>query len=123
VIRIVGIQKSPVPEKEFILLQNQGSLRIKLRGHVVASDHAFEGGQLDLAGHAFKDDVLVPAGMFVILFSGSGTPRWARTKEGQMIFYAYMERVHSVWNDVSCPVHMLATQHSYAERPTAVLLK
>jgi hypothetical protein len=123
VIRIVGVQRSSTPEKEFNLLQNQGSLRAKLRGHIVAADAAFEQSNLNLGSFAFGDEMQIPPGMFVILFSGSGEARWAKTKEGQMIYYCYMGRESSVWEHISGSIHVLSTQHTFAERPPALLLK
>ena len=39
-IRIVGIQRAERPEEEFVLLQNQGGMRLNLRGHVILTDAA-----------------------------------------------------------------------------------
>ena len=122
-IRIVGVQRSSIPEKEFVLLQNQGSLRAKLRGHLVASDEVFQTFDLSEGAHAFTDEEHIPAGMFVILYSGCGEPRWAKTKEGQLIYYAFMGRRSSVWEHIPGAIHILSTQHTYAERPPALLLK
>jgi hypothetical protein len=123
VIRIVGVQRSAIPEKEFVLLQNQGSLRLKLRGHVLVSDASLEASDLSLGAHAFSDEELIPPGMFVLLFSGSGTPKWSKTKENQLVYYAYMNRRAPVWENVPGAVHILSTHHTYTERPPALLLR
>lgn len=61
--------------------------------------------------------------MYVILFSGSGTPRWAKTKDGTMVYYSYMGREDSVWNRTSGPLHILNRVHSYtSERREALLV-
>ncbi len=122
-IRIVGVQRSAYPEKEFILLQNQGSLRLNVRGHIVASECAIQSTDLNSGAHAFAEEALVPPGMFVLLHTGTGTPRWAKTKEGAMVYYTYMNRAHSVWENTPGPIHVLHTQHTYAERPPALLLR
>jgi hypothetical protein len=72
VIRIVGLQRNESTTQEFILLQNQGSLRLSLRGHVIVSDAAIENSDLSFAAHAFNDDVQVPPGMYVLLSTGRG---------------------------------------------------
>jgi hypothetical protein len=123
VIRIVGVQRSATPEKEFVLLQNQGSLRVRLRGHILASDAAFDTCDLSVGSHAFSDDELIPPGMFVLVFTGSGTPRWTKTKENQLVYYTYMNRRGPVWENAPGSVHILTTQHSYVERPPAMLLR
>jgi hypothetical protein len=122
-IRIVGLQRNAVPDKEFVLLQNQGGLRASIRGHVVASEVAFHAGDLGGGSHAFNDDVLVPPGMYVILYTGNGSPRWARTKDGQMVYYTYMNRSSAVWDSLPGAVHVLSTHHTYAEKPPALLLR
>ena len=121
-LRIVGVQKNAFAEQEFVLLQNQGSMRISLRGHVVLSECAVDTGDLGITAHAFKDDVNVPPGMYVILFSGSGVPRWAKTKDGAMVYYSYMSREASVWIRGAGPLHVLNKIHTYAERREALLV-
>lgn len=115
-IRIIGVQRSSEPEKEFVLLQNQGGLRLSLKGHILASEDAFENGDLSVGTHAFTDEAYITPGMYVILFSGSGAPKWAKTKEGQPVYYAYMNRDRSVWNRAEGSLHILAKQHSYQEK-------
>ena len=122
-IRIVGVQRNELANREFVLLQNQGSLRIGLRGHVIMSESALDNSDLANAAHAFTDDVLVPPGTYILLSSGAGHPRWVRTKDGTMVYYAYMNRVEPVWNLCVGPLHVLGTQHTYAERANAVYLR
>jgi len=123
VIRIVGLQRNESTAQEFVLLQNQGSLRLSLRGHLVVSDAAIEHADLSFAAHAFNDDVLIPPGMYVLLSTGRGTPRWTRTKEGALVYYAYMNRDSAVWDRIVGPLHILCTQHTFTERPPALLLR
>ncbi len=122
-IRIVGIQRNEVPEQEFVLLQNQGSLRLNIRGHLVMSQSALEGADLASFAHAFSDEALIPPGMYVVLSTGVGEPRWTKTKEGQLVYYAYMGRRQAVWDRCSGPIHVLATQHTFAERVPAIVLR
>ncbi len=121
-IRIVGLQRNESTAQEFVLLQNQGSLRLSLRGHLVVSDAAIEHSDLSFAAHAFNDDVQVPPGMYILLATGRGNPRWVRTKEGALVYYAYMNRDTSVWERASGSVHVLCPQHTFAERAPALLL-
>ena len=89
---------------------------MSLRGHVVLSESAVEQRDLSSNAHIFSDDVLIPAGMYVILYSGDGEPRWARTKDGAMVYYVYMNRESPVWDRCVGSLHVLSTQHTYAER-------
>ena len=87
------------------------------------SETAIEEADLSRAAHVFNDDVLIPPGMYVLLFSGAGTARWARTKDGALVYYAFMNRDSSVWDRCTGPVHLLSTQHSFADRAPALLLR
>ncbi|AIE86380.1 hypothetical protein [Fimbriimonas ginsengisoli] len=122
-IRIVGVQRHESPQKEFILLQNQGSLRINLKGHVIASESAIANSDLSFAAHAFPDEALIPPGMYVLLSTGSGESRWTKTKEGALLYYAYMNRETPVWFHTNGAVHVLSLQHTYADRGPALLLR
>ena len=122
-IRIVGVQRNELPEKEFILLQNQGSLRINLKGHLVASENAIASSDLSFAAHALADEALIPPGMYVLLSTGCGEPKWTRAKDGAMIYYTYMNRTTSVWERSCGSVHLLSMQHTYADRGPALLLR
>lgn len=121
-IRIVGVQRNDCPEEEFVLFQNQGTLREILRGHVVLSELALENGQHLELSHVFRDDEQVPSGMYVILYTGKGKPRWARTKENALVYFTYMGRDQSVWTRCQGPLHLLVKQHSYAARQAATLM-
>lgn len=121
-IRIIGIQRNEYPEREFVLLQNQGNLRLHLRGHVLLSETALETRDLSQAAHVFSDDVLVPAGMYVLLVTGRGEPKWGRTKDGALIYHAYMNRASAVWDRCEPPIHVLNRQHTFSEPREPVLL-
>ena len=120
-IRIVGLQRSESAAQEFVLLQNQGSMRLSLRGHVVISDSAVDDSNMAQAAHVFSDYVFIPPGMYVLLFSGQGNPRWTRTKDGALVYYCYMNRCSAVWDRSSGPLHILSTQHTFSERMPALL--
>jgi hypothetical protein len=121
-LRIIGVQRNESPDKEFVLLQNQGSLRINLRGHVLISETALDGRDLNRSAHVFSEEVLVPAGMYVLLITGQGEPKWSRTKDGALIYHAYMGREFPVWDRSEPPLHVLCKQHSFAEPREPVLV-
>lgn len=113
-LRIVGLQRSSDASSEFLLLQNQGSLRLHLKGHAILADQVS-----DLAmpqAHVFPDDVDIQAGLFVLLSTGKGTPRWVKTKDGSLVYYAYMDRQRPVWSSAQLPLHVMTITHSYSER-------
>src|SRR5689334_17633013 len=107
-IRIVGVQRNESVQHEFILLQNQGSLRLNLRGHMLMSDCALQRPDIGQSVHLFRDDVMIPPGNFVIVYTGTGEPRWAKTKDQQLIYYTFMHRESSVWERCTGPMHLLS---------------
>lgn len=116
-IRIVGIQRCPFPQDEFVLLQNQGAIRLSLRGHILMADEAIGRLSESPSVFSFSDEAYIPAGAYVILKSGFGDPRWARTKDGALIYYAFANSEERMWPEVAGALHILATQHTYIERP------
>jgi hypothetical protein len=121
-IRIVGVQKSDKVGQEFVLLQNQGSMRVRLRGHVVVAENALSDCGYSNAIHIFSDDVEVMPGWYVLLRTSLGEPRWSSTSEGQRVFYTYMNRESPVWQDTEGHLHLLAPQHSFMERSAEAVL-
>lgn len=118
-IRIVGVQRGSDAQQEFLLLQNQCAMRQMLRGHAIVSEEALapsRGG----ATFLFTDEEWIGPGAFVLLFSGSGIPRWSRTKDGAPVFITYMGVARPAWTN-SDTIHILHLGHSYVERKTAPL--
>jgi hypothetical protein len=118
-IRIVGVNRSPDPQREFVLLQNQGAMRATLRGHAILGETEDGFGAM----HVFDDDETVPTGKFVILFTGCGVPRWAKTRDGAYVYHCYLGQDRSLWHEANGPIHLLNTQHTYQERKPADLLR
>ncbi len=119
-IRIVAVQKSDRPSEEFVLLQNQGSLRTVLRGHVVMSESAITSVDMSQAAHVFSEDEKIPAGMYILLRTGTGISRWTKTKDGALVYYAFMGRDQAIWSACIGPLHLLAPQHTFSERRETV---
>ncbi len=117
-IRIVGIQRSDSSSQEFVLLQNQGNMRLTLKGHLLLSQSAVDSSNLSLGSHVFADDVVIPAGMYVLLVTGIGEARWSQNKDRAMIYHTFMNQTRPVWQSVPGPIHLLHTQHTYTERPS-----
>ncbi len=118
-IRIVGIQRSARLEEEFILLQNQSSMRQNLRGHALMNESARMG---DLAKGMFQvltDDEMIGPGQFVLVRTGSGAGRWGTSRDGTKIYNTFLGLPRAVWGVDHGPVHILKVEHSYCERMTA----
>ncbi len=122
-LRIVGLQRNENADREFLLLQNQGSMRINLKGHAILSESALLTSDLTMGAFAFSDDVFIAPGLYVVLTTGAGNPRWARTKDGNNVYHAYMFREAPVWSRCELPLHSMATQHTYVERGEPMLVR
>lgn len=122
-IRIVGVQRNTNPDLEFVLLQNQGALRVHLRGHAVVGEVALDPHGAAESVHLFSDDVDIHPSMYVLLRTGAGDAHWTRTRDGSLVYCAYMHRANGgVWDLYNGPIHILGPQHSYALRRTEHVL-
>jgi hypothetical protein len=121
-IRIVGVQRHEEPNNEFVLLQNQGSMKINLKGHIVAAQSVIDAGDPSEALHIFSDDVDVLPGMYVLLRTCSGVGHWNHTHDRYSTYYSYMHRRSSVWSRHIGPLHVMAPQHKWVERKPEVAL-
>ncbi|MDX2066349.1 MAG: hypothetical protein SFX74_11445 [Fimbriimonadaceae bacterium] len=115
-LRIMGIQRDCIANQEFVLIQNHSSLKIALRGHCIVSQGAMDSGMFASGGHLFADDVTIPPGMYVVLRTGVGEPRWSKARDGAMIYQTYMQRAEGVWEYARGTLYILAPQHTYTER-------
>lgn len=113
-LRIVGVQRTHEPNEEFVLLQNQGVLKVNLKGHLIASENAFEldGSFSPDSVFAFSDDVIIPPKSFVMLVTGVGDDGWGRSKDGSLVYYKFWQKNRTVWDKDDCPVQVLGVLHS-----------
>ncbi len=118
-LRIVGIQRSEDSQEEFVLLQNHSSMRLKLRGHVLMSEAYLSHYALD-AVYAFTDEELIHSGAFVLLHTGTGINRWAKTREGALVYMCFVGFREPIWSRAPGPIHILSTHHTYEERTSPI---
>jgi hypothetical protein len=122
-LRIIGLQRSEDPQSEFVLLQNQGHLRIRLRGHGVLSETTYLEPESEPIWHLFHEEESIPAGMFVMLVTGCGEPAWGRSRDGSNVYHTFMNSASGIWIAASCPLHVLSTCHSYVSRTESAALR
>lgn len=117
-IRIVGVEHSKSTNEEFVLFQNQGTMREHLRGHALVQDSTIK--QPDCRGnvHIFTDDEHIGTGAYVLLQSGFGEPRWSRSKDGTVIYITFANSSEPLWNPDLGTLHLLNVQHTYAATRT-----
>lgn len=119
-IRILGVQRAEHGREEIVLLQNQGSMRVLLRGHVLLADDSIGTGEL--LAYAFDDEVHIMPGNYVLLKTSPCTRRWTMGPEGHRVYYTSMERTKPHWSRTEGAIHLLARQHTYCGRSLEQLL-
>ncbi len=121
-IRIVGVQRHENVSEEFVLLQNQGSMKVNLKGHVVAAQCALDGDGGKDSIHIFCEEIDVLPGMYVLLRTCPGVGHWNHSHDRFSTYYSYMQNQVCVWMRHPGTVHVMAPQHSWVERrPEAML--
>ncbi len=117
-IRIVGVQRSAEVSQEFVLLQNQGNMKVSLRGHALVADMELLGLDGARALHLLCDDVDVLPGAYVLVRTCPCKVHWTQTADGHLVYYTTMRRHELVWSECEGAIHLLRPQHSYCERST-----
>ena len=115
-LRIVGLHRGTDAADEFVLLQNQGSIRVRLKGHAIMTESKFLAQASSEGSFAFTDEEFVPAGHFVLLRSGTGEPRWGFSKDGSRVFFTFAAAPRPLWPESAGSLHVLHIQHTYVER-------
>lgn len=118
-IRIVGVERSMDPLKEAVLMQNQGVMRVNLKGHALLASCAEGSCAWGSTAHVFTEDVELPAGTFVWVVTGEASSGWSRTRDGHHVYRTSLHRDESVWSDEYCVLHLLAPQHTFCPRSRA----
>jgi hypothetical protein len=119
-VRIVGVQRSKEVGQEFVLLQNQGSMRVNMKGYALvgeSTEGAFDGPVCVLS-----DDVDLHPGMYMLVRSCIGPSRWTKIGDGAPVFYGYLGHTKPLWGPTFTAVHLLAPQHCYVERSAEALV-
>ena len=115
-IRIVGLQRHPDPKQEFILLQNQGGMRVQLRGHALVADSSMDEPSGLQEVYVIAERVELQPGQYALVRTCGCSGRWCHQSEGYSVYYTGLDRQTSVWSRFKGPVHVLAPQHTFSER-------
>ena len=89
VLRIIGAEPHVKADEDYVLLQNSGVLSLELNGHALLA-HGTETHRAEPSiWHIFRCGVIVPPKAFVMLKSGFGPNRIARTPDGYWIYVCH----------------------------------
>jgi hypothetical protein len=114
-IRIVGVQPNENLGQEFVLLQNQGNMRINLRGYALLADTTLEDPPGLQTVFVINQDILIPPGHHAAIRTGTGTSNWCHKHDGYHIYHYFLNRNSQLWNDGSV-VHLLTPTHKFATK-------
>ena len=89
-LKIVEIHCAETVQNEYIVLQNQGSVAVYLRGWAVCTDAYLSE---DSAGHCgmyvFRMSEEVKPYTHIVLFTGVGENGWVPTHDGRLAYCVY----------------------------------
>lgn len=120
-IRIVGVQRSDNLAQEFVLLQNQGNMRLNLRGYALIAESVIDDPAGVQEAYVISDSIDVPAGHHVAIRTGEGQSRWSH-REGYHVYHLFLGRSTPIWSRLPGDVHLLAPAHCYRERQVEKIL-
>lgn len=69
--------------------------------------------------HVFTDDVTINPGHFVIVATGSGSPRWVTLPDGRYAYQTYLQSPVPLWPSERLPLHIASVHHTFEEREAA----
>lgn len=113
-LQIVGIETNPASGREMVLLQNQGSLSAKLRGHCLATRLRTADGCEQPFAFLFDDDVLIPCKQHVLLCSGRGTAKWIHSSDGRPIYVVFTGLDELIWAQSNGTIELLKPCQAFA---------
>lgn len=120
-LRIMAVQRSDDPQREYVLLQNHGSLRLALKGHVLADDIGLEQRDRDRM-FVFSDDAQIPAMAYVLLVTGTGKAGWYQDSDARPVYCVYWNKSQPVWSCAQDAIHLLNVIHTNKPRSEGLVV-
>ena len=120
-LRIMAVQRGDDPQREYVLLQNHGTLRLALRGHVLTDDSGLEDQAHDRM-FVFSDDAQIPSMAYVLLITGTGKNGWYQDNDARPVYCVYWNRKKPVWTDAAQPIHLLHVIHTNRPRSEGLVV-
>jgi hypothetical protein len=115
-LRILCVQRGQTPEEEFILLQNQGVLKVCLTGFMLTEESVVRGGREPDPSRTFVfwENIWMPPNTYAIVVTGKGEDGWRRCRDGTLVYHAFWNRDRVVWSTREEPIHLLGIVHTKA---------
>jgi hypothetical protein len=113
-LKIVDVHASHTPQGEYVVLQNQGTRTVQLKGIALCSELYLSCDPHTAAPETYifrEETVIKPYGR-IVLFTGSGYDGWQPTTDGRQCYVAYWNRPELVWSQRES-VHLLRIESSH----------
>jgi hypothetical protein len=117
----MAVQRSDDPQREYVLLQNHGSLRVDLKGHVLADDVGLEKSDRERM-HVFSSDAQIPAMAYVLLITGKGKDGWYQDNDARPVYCVYWNKSTPIWSARLDPIHLLNVIHTNRPRSEGLII-
>jgi len=121
-IRIVGVQRNENISQEFVLLQNQGNMRLNLRGYALIAESAIDETPGLQEAFVISENIDIPAGHHVAIRTGSGQSGWCHKHDGYHVYHLFLGRNTPIWGRLQGDVILLAPSHKFSDKIIEKLL-
>lgn len=120
-LRILAVQRSDDAQREYVLLQNHGSLKVSLRGHLLTNDRGLDDANAQNM-YVFSEDAQIPAMAYVLLVTGTGKNGWYQDSDARPVYCVYWNKKQPVWSREEDAIHLLHVIHSNRPRPQGLVV-
>jgi hypothetical protein len=112
-LKIVEVHACHYPDGEYVVLQNQGTLTVPLRGYLLTSQDFLQLDPYNVSNamYVFRAEATIKPYGRVVLFTGAGYDGWQPTTDGRQCYVAYWGREETVWSRCET-VHLLRPESS-----------
>ncbi len=120
-LRIMADQRGDDPQREYVLLQNHGPLRLGLRGHLLTDDIGLENGDRERM-FVFSDDAQIPSMAYVLLVTGAGKNGAYQDNDARPVYCVYWNRTKPVWSQSNEAIHLMNVIHTKGPRSEGLVI-
>ena len=117
----MAVQRGDDPQREYVLLQNHGPLRLSLRGHLLTDDTGLGNGDRDRM-YVFSEDAQIPSMAYVLLVTGAGKNGWYQDNDARPVYCVYWNKQKTVWSQANEPIHLMNVIHTKAPRTEGLVI-
>lgn len=98
-LKVMEVHPAKDARGEYLVLQNQGTVSVDLRGWALCTMAYLQGDAAQRAHemYVFREEANIRPYTRVVLFSGQGEDGWQETIDGRQAYCAYWKRDRGIW--------------------------